>query len=602
MPNPDPPLAKWMTELENAQLIRAAPDAEPAYLFKHTLTQDTVYGSLLKTTRSDLHKRVAGVLEQLWPDELDQNAALLELHYTQAAIFDKAFQYAVRAGDVAARAFAHAEALLFYDRALGLAQQLAHQPIGPAPEEVGRVFVQKGRVFEVMGDHPAALETYRAMIAFAQRIGDARIEADALNHLVTAQVVLGGGTPETSAQLERALALAQQVGNVELTARALWNRGLSARLDDPRRAAQDLEHALALSDAENLRPFGAFVRLDSALVQQVLGHSRESARYAEEALAQFRELDLKPMISDALATNAYLAYTRSEPDRARALASEGRAISQAIENPWGMVYNQLFCLSALDLEAGELTRVFDEGLVALARVRQLGHPFLMLTGYTILTRANLELRQDARAQALAAEASAAFGQDSPFGLWTRCLQAMVFLRRGELERAHALLAPLIERQEFPLTPFERYGWIAQTLAELALREERVAQGLALCDMLIRGFEQQDQTALAAGIYYWRARFNRVSGLAPQAGRDAAHACELLERAENRILLWRAQTLLAALLDEAGDAVAARDLRVQARACIQYITDHTPSELRADFLGADEVRRALAAPAEGAPGL
>jgi hypothetical protein len=397
-----------------------------------------------------------------------------------------------------------------------------------------------------MGDHAAAVENYRALIGYARRIDDIALEADGLNHLVTAQVVLAGPSAETDAQLERALTLAQTLSNPELTARALWNRGLAYRLTDPQRAADDFARALEMADATNLRQVAAFVRMDLSLALVHLERAQLAQQYLEEALDAFRSLDLKPMMADALGSMAYHAYTRGEPNRARAFAEEGLAISKSIENPWGVLYNEMFCVLILELERGHLTRVLQESEPYLIRANQLGYPYFVVMHHAILTWALLELEQVADAHAWAIAATQEFGieKDNPLALWARWLQAMVAIRRGESSRARELLAPLMEIKGFPLGPLDFSGWLGQTLAELALLERKLDAGVVLCDQHIRGFEEQEQFGFAAPMYYWRARLHFAEGDMGQAKADALRAGILLEQAENWILLWRAKSLLA----------------------------------------------------------
>jgi predicted ATPase len=66
-----------LTQLETAQLVRRADDAERMYQFKHALVQDTAYQSLLKHERKHLHRVVGEALEEAYPAQLDENAALL---------------------------------------------------------------------------------------------------------------------------------------------------------------------------------------------------------------------------------------------------------------------------------------------------------------------------------------------------------------------------------------------------------------------------------------------------------------------------------------------------------------------------------------------
>src|SRR5919202_2943793 len=106
-----------LAQLEDAQLVRRAAEEELAYLFKHALTQETAYESLLHKRRRELHLQVAQVIEQLYPKQLDEYAARLAQHYAEAGDDAKTLEYATRAGDIAARVYANAEAIAQYSLA-----------------------------------------------------------------------------------------------------------------------------------------------------------------------------------------------------------------------------------------------------------------------------------------------------------------------------------------------------------------------------------------------------------------------------------------------------------------------------------------------------
>lgn len=111
-------LADQLAQLENAELVRRLPEDDLAYFFKHALMQESAYESLLVKKRHEIHRLVADAYEQLYPQRLDENAALLAQHYSQAGDDAKTFVYAVRAGDAAARVFAYPEADSHYAQAL----------------------------------------------------------------------------------------------------------------------------------------------------------------------------------------------------------------------------------------------------------------------------------------------------------------------------------------------------------------------------------------------------------------------------------------------------------------------------------------------------
>jgi class 3 adenylate cyclase/tetratricopeptide (TPR) repeat protein len=103
---------------------------ELAYMFKHALTHDVAYSTLLVERRKLLHGIVAAAIEELYPDRLAEHYETLAHHFVRAEHWDKALDYLDKAGDKAAAAFANDEAVKFYDSAIeicdrfGDAQQL----------------------------------------------------------------------------------------------------------------------------------------------------------------------------------------------------------------------------------------------------------------------------------------------------------------------------------------------------------------------------------------------------------------------------------------------------------------------------------------------
>jgi predicted ATPase len=100
---------------------------EPAVIFKHALTQDVTYDSLLARTRRELHLRTAEALAGLYSDR-DDVAATLAYHYARTDLVDEAVRWLIRAADRAAQLYANAEAVLHLDLA---ARRLQRLPEGP---------------------------------------------------------------------------------------------------------------------------------------------------------------------------------------------------------------------------------------------------------------------------------------------------------------------------------------------------------------------------------------------------------------------------------------------------------------------------------------
>jgi predicted ATPase len=99
------------------------PDA--LYTFKHALVQDAAHGSLLRSTRQQLHAHIAEALEAHTPELMDTQPELFAQHYAEAGLVEKSVAYWGKAGHRSAARSAMAEAAAQYQKGL---DQLALLP------------------------------------------------------------------------------------------------------------------------------------------------------------------------------------------------------------------------------------------------------------------------------------------------------------------------------------------------------------------------------------------------------------------------------------------------------------------------------------------
>jgi hypothetical protein len=154
-------LISQLNTLESAGLVRlAAAQPELEYLFRHALVQDAAYQSLLKQDRRKLHATVGAILEQLFPHQLDELAATLAYHYEKAEVRDQAVRYLRRAGDRARSSYANAEAIAFYQAALGQIAKLGAEPAAEWQAAWIQLYEDVGDLLELTGHHEAARDNY----------------------------------------------------------------------------------------------------------------------------------------------------------------------------------------------------------------------------------------------------------------------------------------------------------------------------------------------------------------------------------------------------------------------------------------------------------
>lgn len=107
-----------LQELEFIYEKNLFPELE--YIFKHVLTRDVAYNSLLMKKRKETHEKVAQAIEQLYADRIPEFYEMLAYHYSLSEKSQKAYEYLKLSADKAAGNFANWEAIRFYKEALQL--------------------------------------------------------------------------------------------------------------------------------------------------------------------------------------------------------------------------------------------------------------------------------------------------------------------------------------------------------------------------------------------------------------------------------------------------------------------------------------------------
>jgi class 3 adenylate cyclase/pimeloyl-ACP methyl ester carboxylesterase len=151
--------AEALDQLRSLELIyEKTAHAELAYMFKHALTHEVAYLTLLSSQRRELHRQIAGLIEELYADRLPEFYEALAYQYRQAELPERAARYALLAGERARSHFAP-EAELFFREAIELAG-------GPGTREVlVRAWSGLGDLHILAGRIDAANEAYREAIA-----------------------------------------------------------------------------------------------------------------------------------------------------------------------------------------------------------------------------------------------------------------------------------------------------------------------------------------------------------------------------------------------------------------------------------------------------
>jgi tetratricopeptide (TPR) repeat protein len=97
---------------------------ELEYVFKHALTQEVAYNSLLQQRRKEIHEKIGRAIEEHYPERLEEFYEMLAHHYSRSDNFEKAYHFLKLSGDKVMRNHSASEAFCYYKDAMGALNKL----------------------------------------------------------------------------------------------------------------------------------------------------------------------------------------------------------------------------------------------------------------------------------------------------------------------------------------------------------------------------------------------------------------------------------------------------------------------------------------------
>ncbi len=567
-----------LRELERRDLIRAVASPARAFTFRHALTQEAAYGSLLVRHRRELHHRVAEAIETASPDRLDDVAALLVRHYEASGDDEATLRFALLAGDTARRLYANSEAAAHFRTAIDAGLRL-----GAGSEVLRAAFGQRGGALEVAGRHHEAVAEYEEMRKIARERGDEAMELDA-----NMAIALLYGTPsplfdpEVGRELsEENAVVARRLGDRAAEARALWNVVVSNVYGngDDDRAVEAGEASLAIARELGAREQVAFTLQDVSRADMSRGDFPTAWERLSEARRIWEELGNAPMLGESLTASSLMRLVRGEHVAAMEEARRAFAISQEIGNRWGASY-ALIPVYRIELDLGRI----GEAIASIDSCRELGEQggFAYAAVESRAEFASLVAwaGDGERALALADEAYAiALERIAPGVAVATVARSEALLALGDLVGAREALAGF-DPAELP--EIQRSFTVAAaglTRSRLELATGDPVAATAAAEAVLERLRANGAEIFLAEALAELARARLAAGELDDAERLVGESLERSSRLGERLASWSALEVLAEICDRRGDADGADGARRQIRA----IADDVGGELGDDAL-------------------
>ena len=196
-------------------------ETQTGYRFLHEITRQVIYDELSTHRRTWLHGQVAQALEEITPDQLAEQAAILVHHFERAGQSETAFHYLIQAGDWARSTYATREALDHYHHALNLHRQYTDL----AGVSTIDLLERRAQTYLALSDFDAAIADLEKLLSLNREDSDAYREGEALYQLGIAHY-WAHRLAQATTYLNQALALAKRIDATDLYTKSVRLRDI----------------------------------------------------------------------------------------------------------------------------------------------------------------------------------------------------------------------------------------------------------------------------------------------------------------------------------------------------------------------------------------
>jgi tetratricopeptide (TPR) repeat protein len=329
---PEATLHRSLVHLQAAEFLyetRLFPEQE--YTFKHALTHEVAYGSLLLERRRALHARIVEALETLAPERGAEQVERLAHHALRGEVWDKAVTYCQQVGIRANTRAAFHEAVAAFEQALQALAHL-HEPDNTRGLAIELRLAVDGPL-TALGENGRR----RALLSEAEALARALDDRAWLGRVLArmAMVLRLTGDPTGAIVVgQQALELAAALGNSALQMEASHRLGqIYLSLGDFGRAVELLRCNVEAADRASGTSSTVFFRIESqawlAWTLSALGAFTEGRRHGEDALrlATLEGRGETPILAHGCLGHVYLA--QGDLEHAIRVLDQGLALCRA---------------------------------------------------------------------------------------------------------------------------------------------------------------------------------------------------------------------------------------------------------------------------------
>jgi tetratricopeptide (TPR) repeat protein len=563
-----------MKELVAAQLV--VEESADQFAFRHALTRQAIYSQLLTRERRMLHRTIAETMEQQPPVTPDLHLEDLAYHFYQARDWQKAVDYAQRAGEKALGLYSHRAAIDYFTWALEAADHLSLPPSTQSPGLRPALYRARGQVYETLGEFDQAQHDYTEALDAARKMNNRAAEWQSAIDL--GFLWAGRDYAQAETWFRQALILSQALDDPVLHARSLNRIGnWHLNVEQPHEALRYHREALAifqqLHDSRGIAETLDLLGMTSYLGGDLIG----GTAYYQQAIALFDELGNREGLTSSLATLTMRASTY-HTDALIAVASLAEVLPDAeravkVAREIGQRSAESYALLQLGLclgSQGEYTDALAACQQSLHIAEEIEHRQWQTAAHAMLGGVYNGLLAHRQASDHF-EQALVLAQETHSLFWTRVATgylASVSILLHDYARAEALLHTALSPDTAIQTLAQRMLCCASV--ELALAQGHAIRALEIIDQLVASAAQAARGQSSLRVLKLRGEALFMSQRQAEAEVAFKAAQEIARTQGVRPLQWRMCIALGNLYQAQGRNVEAEQAFATARILIEEL--------------------------------
>jgi predicted ATPase len=320
---------------------------ELEYIFKHALTQEVAYNSLLHKRRKEIHGKIGKAIEQIYAERLEEFYEMLAYHFVQGEVWDRAVTYLCQAGGRAMKKSAYVEAMAHLRKGLGLLHTLPGTAEGAELELALQFDLAASLIVSKGWTAPEVEQAYSRALELCRELGETPKLIPVLQGLRLVYAMRGDpGDAQRALELgEQLLTLAQRQNDTRLLQEAHWANG------------QTLYYLGELNSART--------HLEQS-----------SASYTPQSLSSQASRDAAGTQIACLFYTGFILWALGYPDQALETSDEALSLAHELSHPFTLAF-AFWGMASLNQYRREVQATLERAEATIALSNEQGFPVMV---------------------------------------------------------------------------------------------------------------------------------------------------------------------------------------------------------------------------------